>query len=349
MRAAWNIASPEDRPKHFESLCGPSQAARSLGGALTLQTFENRAALVAAEIARIEGRMLDAQELYEKAIRSAHVHGFVHNEALANELAGLLLRGARLRENCDDLSAGRALLLPALGSGRKGSPTRAALPADSESDKPISDATATIHTPVEQLDLATVIKVSEAVSGEIVFEKLIDTHHAHGNRTCRRRERSADSSSRRWTIESKRRPQPAATSDTSSCDRQASRPRIYPVRFFTMSFGPKKAFSCTTHPVRTHSPRTSIFASTAHGLCSASRCSSKPGCSGCCTSKTVSRLTRSPLREWLSSSCLPRRRRSPWRTRVSIAISKIVKRAIRRLVDANIVGVLIWNLDGRHP
>jgi Tfp pilus assembly protein PilF len=46
------------------------------------QTFENRAALVAAEIARIEGRILDAQDLYEKAIRSAHVHGFVHNEAV---------------------------------------------------------------------------------------------------------------------------------------------------------------------------------------------------------------------------------------------------------------------------
>ena len=45
--------------------------------------------MVAAEIARIEGRILDAQNLYAKAIRSAHAHGFVHNEAFANELAGL--------------------------------------------------------------------------------------------------------------------------------------------------------------------------------------------------------------------------------------------------------------------
>src|SRR6202007_2247786 len=49
--------------------------------------FENRAALVGAEIARIEGRLLDAEELYEKAIRSAHANGFVHNEAVANEVA----------------------------------------------------------------------------------------------------------------------------------------------------------------------------------------------------------------------------------------------------------------------
>ena len=33
----------------------------------------------------------------------------------------------------------------------------------------------TIGTPVEHLDLATVIKVSQAVSGEIVLEKLLDT------------------------------------------------------------------------------------------------------------------------------------------------------------------------------
>ena len=42
-------------------------------------------------------------------------------------------------------------------------------------DKPILESTATILTPVEHLDLATVIKVSEAVSGEIVLAHLIDT------------------------------------------------------------------------------------------------------------------------------------------------------------------------------
>ena len=37
-----------------------------------------------------------------------------------------------------------------------------------------SSPTSTIATPVEQLDLATVIKVSQAASGEIVLERLID-------------------------------------------------------------------------------------------------------------------------------------------------------------------------------
>src|SRR6202041_1000615 len=51
------------------------------------ENFEDRAALVGAEIARIEGRALDAEGLYEQAIRSARANGFVHNEALANEVA----------------------------------------------------------------------------------------------------------------------------------------------------------------------------------------------------------------------------------------------------------------------
>ena len=51
------------------------------------ENFENRAALVGAEIARIEGRDLDAARLYERAASSARENGFVHNEALAYELA----------------------------------------------------------------------------------------------------------------------------------------------------------------------------------------------------------------------------------------------------------------------
>src|SRR5436309_7239253 len=51
------------------------------------ENFGSRAALVGAEIARIDGRVLDAEQLYEQAIRSAHEHGFVQNEGLAYELA----------------------------------------------------------------------------------------------------------------------------------------------------------------------------------------------------------------------------------------------------------------------
>ena len=56
------------------------------------ENFENRAALVGAEIARIEGRDVDAMRLYEQAIRSARINGFVHNEAIAYERASAFYR-----------------------------------------------------------------------------------------------------------------------------------------------------------------------------------------------------------------------------------------------------------------
>src|SRR6202042_3828882 len=49
--------------------------------------FADRAALVGAEIARLESRELAAEGLYEQAIRSAREQGFLQNEGLAYELA----------------------------------------------------------------------------------------------------------------------------------------------------------------------------------------------------------------------------------------------------------------------
>ena len=84
--AAWDSASPDQRQQHFEALTDHHRQLE-IWAEHCPENFENRAALVGAEIARIEGRELDAEYLYEHAIRSAHANGFVHNEALANEVA----------------------------------------------------------------------------------------------------------------------------------------------------------------------------------------------------------------------------------------------------------------------
>ena len=170
---AWNIAPPEDRPKHFDALAEHYKQLE-VWAEHSPQTFENRAALVAAEIARIEGRVLDAQELYERAIRSAHVHGFVHIEAFANELAAVFYtaRGYE-RIATTYLREARHCYL------RWGADAKVwqldQLHPQIRPERVIPDATATIQTPVGQLDLATVIKVSEAVSSEIVLDRLLHT------------------------------------------------------------------------------------------------------------------------------------------------------------------------------
>ncbi|WP_249793963.1 trifunctional serine/threonine-protein kinase/ATP-binding protein/sensor histidine kinase, partial [Bradyrhizobium cenepequi] len=170
--AVWDRATPEQRPTHFDYVLDHHRQLQ-VWAEVNPETFEDRAALVGAEIARIEGRVLDAQELYDKAIREAHKHGFVHNQAIANEIAGRFYaeRGYE-KIAATYLRAARACYLR-WGADGKVRQLEELYP-HLKVDKSIPDK-ATIATPIEQLDLATVIRVSEAVSGEIVFEKLINT------------------------------------------------------------------------------------------------------------------------------------------------------------------------------
>src|SRR5271166_1265239 len=138
------------------------------------ENFEDRAALVGAEIARIEGRELDAERLYEHAIRSARANAFVHNEALANELAGrfYLARGFDKIGNVYLRDARYCYLRwGANGKVRQLEEVHPYL----RTEEPAPGWTSTFGARVESLDLATVIKVSQAVSGEMVLEKLLDT------------------------------------------------------------------------------------------------------------------------------------------------------------------------------
>ena len=171
--AAWDSAFSEERPKHLEALLTHYQQLE-VWAAHNPDTFENRAALVGAEIARIEGRTLEAEELYERAIRSAHANGFVHNEAVANEVAGrfYLARGFEKIATAYLREAHRCYRR--WGADAKTRQLEQLYP-QIEADRSVSDATATLHTSTERLDLATVIKLSETVSGEIVLEKLIAT------------------------------------------------------------------------------------------------------------------------------------------------------------------------------
>jgi PAS domain S-box-containing protein len=138
------------------------------------ENFASRAALVGAEVARLEGREIEAQRLYEQAIRSARDNGLIHNEALASELAARFYaaRGLETNSHAHMRNARNCYLhWGADGKVRQLDELYPHLRAEEHTPAP----TSTIGASVEQLDLATVIKISEAVSGEIVLEKLIDT------------------------------------------------------------------------------------------------------------------------------------------------------------------------------
>jgi PAS domain S-box-containing protein len=137
------------------------------------ENFENRAVLVQAEIARIENRDLDAMRLYDRAIHSARENGFVHNQALASEVAARFY-AARGFETIAHAYLREAhygyLRWGAGGKARQLEEVYPHLRKERSEPSPMS----TIEAPVEHLDLATVIRVSEAISGEMVLEKLVD-------------------------------------------------------------------------------------------------------------------------------------------------------------------------------
>ncbi|MEA2262531.1 MAG: hypothetical protein QOJ51_5356, partial [Acidobacteriaceae bacterium] len=129
-------------------------------------TFGDKHALVSAEIARLEGRDAEAMRLYEHAIRSAHDQGFVQNEALAHEVAARFFtaRGFDTIAHACLREARRCYLRwGAFGKVRQLEQLHPQL-----RDAPVpASPTTTIGAPVEGLDVGTVVKASQAVSGEI--------------------------------------------------------------------------------------------------------------------------------------------------------------------------------------
>ncbi len=84
--ACCGTAAAPERTRHLEALAAHHRQLL-VWSEHCPENFENRAALVGAEIARLDGREVDAMRLYEQAIRSAQDNDFIHNQALANELA----------------------------------------------------------------------------------------------------------------------------------------------------------------------------------------------------------------------------------------------------------------------
>src|SRR6201987_5632871 len=138
------------------------------------ENFGSRAALIGAETARLEGRHLDAEPLYEQAIRSARSNPPLHNGGIAFERASAFYR-ARGFDEIPTLYLQNSrhcyLRWGADGKVRQLDETHANLETEGDAAGPVGK----IEARIDQLDLATVVKVSQAVSNEIQFEKLIET------------------------------------------------------------------------------------------------------------------------------------------------------------------------------
>ena len=164
-------------PTRSESISRPYQLTTNswkYGRSIAPRILKTVLALVGAEIARIEGRMLDAEGLYEKAIRSAHANGFIHNEAVAYEVAARFYAARGFDKVADAYLREARYCYLRWGADGKVRQLDQLYPHLTDGD-PTRGATSTIAAPAELLDLATVIKVSQAVSAEMDLDRLIET------------------------------------------------------------------------------------------------------------------------------------------------------------------------------
>ena len=135
--------------------------------------------LVEAELARVLGQDKDAREYYDQAISLAGENEYVNEEALANELA------ARFYLAIDKKHIARHYLLDAYYAYQRWGAV--AKLKDMETQYPQFLASKSSTTPGafpsvskttggsgEALDLATVLKASQTISGEIILGKLLE-------------------------------------------------------------------------------------------------------------------------------------------------------------------------------
>jgi predicted ATPase/signal transduction histidine kinase len=165
-------ATEEERPTIVGAL---GECSRKLGlwAHHCPANFLAKHALVSAEIARVDGDELRAERLYEQAIQSARENGFIHWEGIANELASRSYRERGFETIANVyLREARACYVRwgAEGKVRQLDQRHPRLMRR----KPLAPS-ATFAARAEQIDLLSVVKASQTISGEFILDKLVRT------------------------------------------------------------------------------------------------------------------------------------------------------------------------------
>ncbi|MCW5663051.1 MAG: response regulator [Piscinibacter sp.] len=128
------------------------------------ENYATRHALLAAELARLQGRELPAERLYEDAIAAARGAALVHQEALACERAAAFHRTRGLVRLADDCLAAAHAAYTRWGA--------AATLRRLEADHPALRAAAAAAVPIDTL---AVLKAAQALSSQIDLDALLET------------------------------------------------------------------------------------------------------------------------------------------------------------------------------
>ncbi|WP_437622181.1 AAA family ATPase [Sorangium sp. So ce1151] len=134
-------------------------------------------ALVSAELARVKQAVVEAMGLYDQAIEGARKAGYLHEEALACELASSFYRKLGRNEIAQHYMTMAYRGYALWGADAKCQSLVAAFPHLMLEGTPEQSAAVTVTSSHDgtRLDLLSVVKASQAVASEIVLEKLLDS------------------------------------------------------------------------------------------------------------------------------------------------------------------------------
>lgn len=142
--------------------------------------FQHKLDLVSAEQARVGGDVLEAMNLYERAIHGAREQGFIQEEAVAYELAAKLYLGMEHEEIAQAYMSKAYFAFARWEAKAKLDHMRVAYPrlisatARSTAPDPATSTTVTDNDLLDRLDMSTVLKASQAISGQIVLGRLLE-------------------------------------------------------------------------------------------------------------------------------------------------------------------------------
>ena len=135
------------------------------------ETFRDKYELVQAEMARVDGRDIDAMRLYERAIVSARDNGFTQNEAIASELAGRYHHGSNLETSA--LAHLRNAHACFARWGAKGKCRQLELEFPRLAVEVEVRPNAIVDRSPHRFDVEAVVKASQALASEILLPRLV--------------------------------------------------------------------------------------------------------------------------------------------------------------------------------
>lgn len=134
------------------------------------ETFQQLYTLVYAELNKLRGNKWEAGELYDQAIVQARQHGFIHVEALSNELAGKFWLGMGKQEFARSYFQKALFLYDKWGAKRICNRLQENFPQFFHIQSINRDTTSS----TTDIDQFTLLQASQTLSGEIVLSNLLE-------------------------------------------------------------------------------------------------------------------------------------------------------------------------------